>query len=303
MKLIYVHGRSQQNRNAEELRLEWKQAQAEGLQRVQLPWPEQIEPVMPFYGDELDRLVQELNAPLVEDVTTRGVERGVGEAMHPTPENQLRGELLREMAQARNITEEEIREQFRSDVAARGGDAAIQRGGVLDWEWIHSILKLLDRTPIGPTVIDKFTRDVSVYLTNRAVRMRINRIVREAIPDEACVIVAHSLGTIITYDVLQQLEGQKNIRLITVGSPLGIQAVKRNLGTLRMPVRVAHWYNAMDERDVVALYPLDQNCFGITPPIENKTTVDNPTSDHHGIDGYLRDSDVARLGYLGMTVA
>jgi hypothetical protein len=299
MKLIYVHGRNQQGKNAEALRQEWKQAQAEGFRRVALTWPEAIEPQLPFYGDELDKLVKQLNAPLAADVMARGG----AESTVVSSESELRSELLQEIAQAQNITPMQITAQFAADVAARGGDAeAIQRGPG-NWEWVHSILKLLDRTPIGSNVIDTFTRDVSVYLTNVNVRRRIDDIVRAAIPDEPCVVIAHSLGTIVAYNVLRQLRTASHIRLITVGSPLGIQAIKRHLDTLAMPVRVVHWYNAMDEKDVVALYPLDQTHFGIAPPIENKTTVDNPTGEHHGIEGYLWDPDVARVGYLGLTAS
>jgi hypothetical protein len=83
-------------------------------------------------------------------------------------------------------------------------------------------------------------------------------------------------------------------RLVTVGSPLGIRAIRRRLKTpLTMPAGVADWYNAYDDRDVVALYALDTENFGITPPITNYPLVHNHTDDRHGIDGYLDDADVA----------
>jgi hypothetical protein len=50
----------------------------------------------------------------------------------------------------------------------------------------------------------------------------------------------------------------------------------------------------MDERDVVALYPLDARNFKIDPAIENNTRVDNHTEIRHGIAGYLDDQHVAR---------
>jgi hypothetical protein len=55
------------------------------------------------------------------------------------------------------------------------------------------------------------------------------------------------------------------------------------------PPNVSRWFNAMDERDVVALYPLTSENFNVDPPIENKTDVDNPTPNRHGISGYLGD--------------
>ena len=50
----------------------------------------------------------------------------------------------------------------------------------------------------------------------------------------------------------------------------------------------------MDERDVVALYPLDAGHFPLDPEITNKRDVDNPTANRHGISGYLSDQEVAK---------
>jgi hypothetical protein len=57
------------------------------------------------------------------------------------------------------------------------------------------------------------------------------------------------------------------------------------------------WFNAYDERDFVALHPLDKEHFNINPPIENKNNVDNHTPNRHGIVGYLNDVDVAKRIY------
>ena len=59
----------------------------------------------------------------------------------------------------------------------------------------------------------------------------------------------------------------------------------------------------MDERDVVALYPLDPTHFPIAPsvpPINNKQDVDNNTENHHGITGYLSDPEVAQTIYAAL---
>jgi hypothetical protein len=57
----------------------------------------------------------------------------------------------------------------------------------------------------------------------------------------------------------------------------------------------------MDDRDVVSLYPLDPKHFLVDPPIENKTNVDNPTANRHGISGYLSDRVVAKRIYDALT--
>jgi hypothetical protein len=56
----------------------------------------------------------------------------------------------------------------------------------------------------------------------------------------------------------------------------------------------------MDERDVVALYPLATSVFPLDPAqpsIENKIDVRNRTQNRHGIPGYLDDAVVARRIY------
>jgi pimeloyl-ACP methyl ester carboxylesterase len=111
-----------------------------------------------------------------------------------------------------------------------------------------------------------------------------------------CVVVGHSLGSVVGYNVLRsQATGLDVVRYVTVGSPLGIRAIQSGLDLpLEMPRSVRDWYNAMDDRDVVALRPLDAKSFPIQPAIRNKTSVNNKTKNRHGIVGYLDDRDVAK---------
>ncbi|PLC51106.1 hypothetical protein CR159_05815 [Pollutimonas subterranea] len=56
----------------------------------------------------------------------------------------------------------------------------------------------------------------------------------------------------------------------------------------------------MDERDVVALYPLNASHFPLepaVPSIKNKQDVHNRTENRHGVSGYLDDKEVARQIY------
>ena len=70
--------------------------------------------------------------------------------------------------------------------------------------------------------------------------------------------------------------------------------MKRYLETpLRSPACVRDWFNAYDDRDVVALVALDDKAFDVNPRIENKGDVLNFTDNRHGIAGYLADPVVA----------
>jgi hypothetical protein len=109
------------------------------------------------------------------------------------------------------------------------------------------------------------------------------------------VVVAHSLGSVVAYNILRTDRRRLQIPLlVTVGSPLGIRSVRDQFRPLRYPTPVADWSNAFDKRDVVALYPLDQQNFPVQPRIQNDDTVNNGTGNRHGIVGYLTDGDVAK---------
>jgi hypothetical protein len=82
--------------------------------------------------------------------------------------------------------------------------------------------------------------------------------------------------------------------LVTVGSPLGIRAIRDQLAPISYPHGVKDWFNAFDTRDVVALFALDAQSFPVEPPIRNFAGIKNHTDNRHGIDGYLDDREVAR---------
>lgn len=282
-KLVFIHGRSQEGKNPEELKTQWLAALKEGLKKAKIDLPNDVEIAFPFYGDKLDELLDSLKAPLVSDVTDRGAQQDSTEA-------EFRGELLNEIAQGADITDARIQSHFKGDRLERGP---------LNWEWVQAILSALDGTPLGAIAIDAFTRDVYVYLTNRSVREAIDKIVSAALSDGTCVVVGHSLGSVVGYNVLRNTAlTTRVVRYVTVGSPLGLKTIKQKLDTpLTMPECVHSWFNALDERDVVALYPLDADNFNIYPAIENKTDVDNQTANRHGIAGYLDDATVAKHIY------
>lgn len=279
MKLIFIHGRAQQGKDPVQLQKEWEDTWQKGLDRAGLQRPPSIQVAFPFYGDELDKLLKELDAPMVEDVVYRG-------AAPDSVEATFRGELLYEMAKDAGVSDAEIQAHYKG---------LPQEKGPLNWGWVQAILQALDRTPLGGETLDAFTRDVYVYLTIKAVRKRIDAIVTGVFSDGPCVVVAHSLGTVVGYNVLSKLPQTVQVKkYITVGSPLGLNAIKKNLESpLKMPPCVESWFNAYDDRDVVALHPLDGNTFNITPAIENKMDVDNQTDNRHGIIGYLNDGVVA----------
>lgn len=287
MKLIFIHGRDQQGEDPQMLEQQWRTALEIGLTRAGLALPVNTEIAFPFYGNRLAELIKTIDTPLVSGVVPKGTVASKQEAA-------LEGELLYEMALHAGITDADVQAQY---------SGLPQEKGPLNWEWVQALLRALDRTPMGGSIIKRVTRDVSVYLTYKAVRTAIDSLVNAVFVDNGpYVVVGHSLGSVVGYNVLHKLPVTVDVRAyITVGSPLGIKAIKQQLDIpLAMPASVQTWYNAMDEKDYVALYPLDGNHFPIKPLITNKQDVDNHTDNRHGIDGYLDDPEVASAIYQAL---
>ena len=280
MKLVFIHGRDQQGKNPEELKSTWVKAWEVGLKKNNLSIPDNMEIIFPFYGDLLDSLVKQAELPdTIEKVIARGSEE--------TPDLDFFNNLLLDVASNAQITENEIIENYEGNVHERGP---------LNWEWVQAILKTLDKTPIGDISLKRFTYDAYAYLTIPGIKRRINDFVTSKISNEPCVIVGHSLGSAVGYNVLQNNPNLIVKEYITVGSPLGLRSFKTKLATpLSMPICIkGNWYNAYDERDVVALQPLNKFHFNITPEILNYDKVKNHTDNRHGIEGYLNDAVVAK---------
>ncbi|HEX5812011.1 MAG TPA: hypothetical protein VFY38_07935 [Pseudonocardia sp.] len=276
-QLVLVHGRSRHRKDAAALKAEWLDALHSGLAAagLTLPIPES-EVRFPYYGDTLDALTNGSTEPLSEII------------VHETDAQRaafLRAVFL-EVARECGICD--------ADIAAEAGPGVAEP----DPDWFRALLHLLDRSTLaGSASIALFTDDVHRYLTHIDVRDVIDSEVRAAVtPGVETVVVGHSLGSVVTYRLLRKegvALGWRVPLYVTVGSPLGVGAIRERLAPIAHPTCATRWFNAADRRDAVALHPLDGAHFAVEPAIENKTDVHNTTADRHGIRGYLTDPEVA----------
>ena len=291
-QLVFVHGRSQEQKDAKQLKAQWISALRQGLEKNgldNLPIPEPSVR-FPYYGQTLYDLVSK--ASDVADVVVRGA--GPGD-----PEQQFQQFVVQEVQRNLGISDDQVEEQMGTDAVPRGAQ---------NWKWVQAILRAIDKHVPGGSAasIALITRDVYQYLKNPGIRDRIEVGVRAAFSRGVpTVVVSHSLGTVVAYNLLSRDgadQGWTVPLFVTVGSPLAISAIKASLSPIDHPSCVKKWYNAMDTTDVVALYPLTQANFDVDPAIENNTGVHNATDNRHGISGYLDDKDVARRIYDALTV-
>lgn len=301
--LVFVHGRAQEKKDSKALKEEWITDWEAGLalSGLSLPLPrERIH--FPYYGDTLDQLVAGKSPDEAARIVIRGAAPDAARDLGAEEKAFIEAALLEMVA------------RFEADP-----DLAVQRAlpagrlverGVLNWEWVQGILKVLDRHVPGASgaSVALATRDVFQYLTNDGIRGVIEAGTAAAMPtDRETVVVSHSLGTVVAYNLLRlngQQKGWKVPLFVTLGSPLAVTVIKQKLAGIKpigFPRCAAAWFNAMDERDVVSLYPLDTRNFPLTPAIDNKVNVHNKTSNAHGISGYLGDREVAKRIHDALT--
>lgn len=295
--LVFVHGRAQQGKDATRLKEEWLDALDEGLAASGLTLPVSRDHIhFPFYGDTLDQLARGVPEDRAADVIVRG---GADPA-----EAAFLAAVVEELRTAYDVTDDAVREEL---------DAQTIERGPRNWEWVLATLRALDkRVPSASAPsIALFTKDVHHYLTGSVVRRAIDGGVATAFPSgDEVVVVAHSLGTVVAYRLLTARgagAGWQVPALITLGSPLGVTAIRRVLtgeSVLRTPECVGSWFNAYDPKDVVALRPLTPEWFPLNPAepaVLNHGAIDNQYSSHHGIEGYLGDPRTARVIYDALT--
>jgi len=287
-QLVFVHGRSQEEKDSHELKSLWIKAFKTGLSKNNLDLPIAVSDIrFPYYGQTLYDLVNGVHGDEIAEVIVRG-------EADSTPEVEFAKSMLDEIKDAYGVTNAQVRAESDSATLARG---------IANWEWVQNILKALDRHVPGASkaTVAWITKDVYAYLRNPGFQGVIDTGVRAAImPGVETVVVGHSLGSVVSYNLLARDGsdlGWKVPLFVTLGSPLAVKAIRDLLSPIRHPACADHWFNAMDERDVVSLYPLDEMHFPVAPAIENKTDIDNFTDNRHGIAGYLSDKVVAKRIY------
>lgn len=283
VRILFVHGRAQEGKSEEKIESQWLEALATGLGKSDLSLPSNIRVDAPFYGDLLEDLTTRFDLPLPEDIVSKG-EDSVDEDFL-----RFQADVLNEIRQAAGITDLQIDQEYGDNTRPKGPQ---------NWEWVQAIVRAIDKNAKGLTAatLNKFLNDTYLYMRKSFVRDSINQLVSERLTEQPTIIVAHSLGSVVAYDILRKTNLNVDVPLlITLGSPLGIRFIRDELMPIERSMHVQHWVNAYDERDVVALYPLDENNFRVDPPIENINDLKNKTKNRHGIDGYLDDQNISKL--------
>ncbi|WP_271009038.1 PGAP1-like alpha/beta domain-containing protein [Paucibacter sp. B51] len=140
--------------------------------------------------------------------------------------------------------------------------------------------------PVKEAIIRKAAKEAYYYLFNKeyerpdGARVQVRRELRERLVRdlraasalaEKVVIVSHSMGTMIAYDVLRNVDDCPQIdTLFTLGSPLGITEVQDELRAVGVTAvdfpaaKLLRWVNVFDPKDPIC---------GVDPRFANDYTV------------------------------
>jgi hypothetical protein len=290
-KLVFIHGRSQQLKDPVALKQTWVGAMHQGMTNagLELDIPD-ANIRFPYYGDTLIGLMAPNpgNAPGVQ------MKGFMGGNAASEKERSFAEEVVAETAKSLNITDDEIRAHY---------DPSVEQKGFLNWPWVLATLRTIDSLGGGSLAVELFTSDVYAYLIRPGVRDAIDVGVRAAFDTEPTVVVSHSLGTVVAYNLLRRdgsASGWRVSTLITLGCPLSVGPLAQALKPIQFPECVGDWRTARDPLDTVALHPLTPPYFPEFP-ILAKDSVANKSPNHHGIEDYLKDPTVAQWIYDGLT--
>ena len=237
-KIIGVHGINQEYSGRHTMRDEWLPQLKDGLERVGYALESDSDFDCAFYGDIFRADTKAISIPDYNEYDI---------------ETEWERSLLLEWWTAVSNAD--------SDIAGPGA-ASQDKGIVLDG--IQAALRALSYSDyfggVAEKVVIHFLKQVGGYLHDPALKRQIRDRVIEQISADTRVLIGHSLGSIVGYEVLCEHPEWPIEVFVTLGSPLGIQTLifdrldplPRN-GVGHWPGRVKHWVNIADKDDIVAL--------------------------------------------------
>ena len=162
---------------------------------------------------------------------------------------------------------------------------------------------------LADELLEKKLKDLSRYYKEKVIRNKLRDLLKKEILDNAdkrIMILSHSMGTIIAYDVLRAI-GKDHPRVIvdnflSLGSPLGLPHVKYKIAQenplVRTPSIVKKWLNFADRRDPVAMdthLAGDYQANNSGVKVEDDLVSNDWGGIHHKSYGYLRTPEVSRV--------
>ncbi|MDO5753202.1 hypothetical protein [Arthrobacter sp.] len=299
-EIVLIHGIAQEQEGPASLEARWLPAIADGIFAAGHPelsdriWPDRsprdINVGMAAYGDlfldpgaqgsdedldDLDPSALALAQALATEWLNRAADRG---------EPADRDTAVRELG----YLDPGHEEMGMKEEAARAVLHAVTR---LSWFAIGGMA-------LAERFVNKSLRQVTRYLTDPGLHTEIQNRVLAQIGPETKIIIGHSLGSVIAYEIAATHLHTPLPLLLTLGSPLGLRSVIYDRLNPQPPVypnQVRRWVNIADRNDLVAAEPNLTPLFSASRPsdavLESGWTVDNGAKPHEA-EYYLRKKQV-----------
>lgn len=179
-------------------------------------------------------------------------------------------------------------------------------GNILDTpiDWLEEKNGIFSK--LAEKVTKKGLKDLGQYYTDDNLRNKIKTRLKELLvkhKQDEIILIAHSMGTIVAYDVLREIGRDPEHKdlfvehLITIGSPLGVTPVKgkilkENSDKLRTPSCVTHgWVNFSDPQDYVCIDSHLRDDYAVNSSgirVEDRMVCNDYPDNEHKSYGYLR---------------
>lgn len=301
-EIVLIHGIAQEQEGPASLEGRWLPAIADGLyaaghsELADRLWPDrsprEINVAMATYGDlfltpgaqgsdedldDLDPSAVTLAQALAAEWLNRAADRG---------ELADRDTAVRELG----FLDPSHEEMGVKEEATRAAINAVTR---LPWFGIGGMA-------LAERFVNKSLRQVTRYLTDPALRTEIQTRVLARVGSDTKIVIGHSLGSVIAYEIAATHLNAPLPLLLTLGSPLGLRSVIFDRLTPQPPVypaRVRRWVNIADRNDLVAAEPDLSSLFSASRPadaiLDSGWTVDNGAKPHEAAY-YLRKKQVGK---------
>lgn len=288
MRIILVHGINNEEHSPEEIKDQWLSAIHDGWAKLGLSPKPMDDVIVAYYAKELAKAASS---------QARAV--AMGDEAAASQSADVAYEFLRSYQEAAGISDEEI-----ADAAQQSGvSSTAVAAGPPHEGWVIALAVGLEALlpTRGKYLAGAFLKQASVYLDNKSVTLAIDSLVRKQIFPEGvgvpAIVLAHSLGTVVTYRLLTDKPpaGFSTPLFVTMGSPLGLEIVKRRIKRLAAFPKppIGKWINAVCEDDFVTLNKrLNTGQLGYAGVIHDGN-VPNAGEDKHAIVPYLRSPGVA----------
>ncbi|MEE4013417.1 hypothetical protein V1T76_15200 [Roseibium sp. FZY0029] len=280
MKVLMIHGIGQEGSTQKELLEKW----TESLHKVSPGLLANAETRMAYYGTTLANWA---NGDTAVGMGTGATDVNIGDA----DEIAFLTSALQEAAEVQNLTD--------ADIASAEQDAAeVVAMDSMTGRFLVGLVRALEKiSPLKGSLLLRVVKQGHTYLSSPGAGTAVDNLVRPYLKESPQVVITHSLGTVVAFKLLREIQKSgTDIEiplLITMGSPLGLEAFKKKLGPPRFkPASVKRWLNFYDPSDFVSLGKALHREFATG--IEDDGTVDNFTDNAHGIIGYLPHQGVVQ---------